>query len=89
VSRVARVPSKLSAGSRKTTREPGKPDVIDATAIARVAIREGFDSLPVAHPAGPKLNVRLLVHHRERLAAQRTAMLNEPRWHHTTSGPSS
>lgn len=79
--RVARVPPKLSAGSRKTAREPGKSDVIDATAIARVAIREGIESLPVAQLAGPELDVRLLVDHRERLVAQRTAMINELRWH--------
>lgn len=62
--RVVRVPPKLSAGARSSARTPGKSDVIDATAIARAAIREGIDTLPVAHLAGPELDVRLLVDHR-------------------------
>jgi hypothetical protein len=34
--------------------------VIDAVAIARAAIREGLDTLPVAQLAGPELDIRLL-----------------------------
>lgn len=78
--RVLRVPPKLMAGARKSAREPGKSDVIDAIAIARAAIREGLDSLPVAHLAGPELEVRLLVDHRERLVAERTRFINDLRW---------
>jgi transposase len=78
--RVVRVPPKLMAGARKSAREPGKSDVIDATAIARAAIREGMDALPVAQLAGAELDVRLLVDHRERLVAQRTRLINELRW---------
>jgi transposase len=78
--RVVRVPPKLMAGARKSAREPGKSDVIDATAIARAAIREGIDALPVAQLAGAELDVRLLVDHRERLIAQRTRLINELRW---------
>jgi transposase len=78
--RVVRVPPKLMAGARKSARERGKSDAIDAVAIARAAIREGLDSLPVAQLAGPELDVRLLVDHRERLVAQRTRLINDLRW---------
>ena len=49
-------------------------------AIARAAIRERLDTLPIAQLAGPKLDVRLLVDHRERLVAQRTRLINDLRW---------
>jgi len=78
--RVVRVPPKLMAGARKSAREQGKSDVIDAVAIARAALREGLDTLPVAQLSGPELDVRLLVDHRERLVAQRTALINDLRW---------
>src|SRR5215210_6001441 len=78
--RVVRVPPKLMAGARKSARERGKSDAIDAVAIARAAIREGLDTLPVAQLAGPERDVRLLVDHRERLVGQRTALINDLRW---------
>src|SRR5215207_4802937 len=73
--RVVRVAPKLMAGARRSARERGKSDTIDAVAIARAAIREGLETLPVA-----ELAVRLLVDHRERLVAQRTALINDLRW---------
>jgi transposase len=78
--RVVRVPPKLMAGARDSARERGKSDAIDAVAIARAASREGLETLPVAQLAGPELDVRLLVDHRERLVAQRTALINDLRW---------
>jgi transposase len=78
--RVVRVAPKLMADARKGARERGKSDAIDAVAIARAAIREGLDTLPAAQLAGPELEVRLLVDHRERLVAQRTALINDLRW---------
>src|SRR3954463_5128734 len=78
--RVVRVAPRLMAGARKSARERGKSDPIDAVAIARGAIREGLDTLPVAQLAGPELDVRLLVDHRERLVGQRTALINDLRW---------
>ena len=78
---VVRVAPKLTVSARSSAREPGKSDVIDAIAIARAALREGLDNLPVAQLAGPDLDVRLLVDHRERLVAQRTALSNDLRWH--------
>ncbi len=78
--RVVRVAPKLMAGARKSARERGKSDAIDAVAITHAAIREGLDTLPAAQLAGPELDVRLLVDHRERLVAQRTALINDLRW---------
>src|SRR4051794_28574437 len=78
--RVVRVAPKLMAGARKSARERGKSDAIDAVAIARAALREGLDTLPVAQLAGAELDVRLLVDHRERLVAQRTRLINDLRW---------
>src|SRR3954453_17281905 len=79
--RVVRVAPKLMADARRSARERGKSDTIDAVAIARAAIREGLDTLPVARLAGRELDIRLLVDHRERLVAQRTALINDLRWH--------
>src|SRR4051812_22980716 len=79
--RVVRVAPKLMADTRRSARERGKSDVIDAVAIARAALREGLDTLPIAQLAGLERDVRLLVDHRERLVAQRTALINDLRWH--------
>jgi transposase len=78
--RVVRVPPKLMAGARSSARERGKSDAIDAVTIARAAIREGLDALPIAQLAGRELDVRLLVDHRERLVRQRTRLINDLRW---------
>lgn len=78
---VVRVAPKLAAGARSAARERGKSDIIDAVSIARAALREGLDTLPIAKLAEPELDVRLLVDHRERLVAQRTQLINDLRWH--------
>jgi transposase len=78
---VVRIAPRLTVNARTSARESGKSDLIDAVAIARAALREGLDTLPVARLAGPELDVRLLVDHRERLVAQRTALSNDLRWH--------
>jgi transposase len=75
---VVRVPPKLMAGARRSSREPGKSDPIDALAVARAALR---DDLPVATLDGPDREVRLLVDHREDLVAERTRAQNRLRWH--------
>ena len=46
--RVVRVPPKLMGASRVGERAAGKSDPIDALAIARAALREGPETLPVA-----------------------------------------
>lgn len=77
--RVVRVPPKLMAGARRSSREPGKSDPIDALAVARAALRE--PDLPIATLDGPEREVRLLVDHREDLVAERTRAANRLRWH--------
>jgi transposase len=77
--RVIRVPPKLMAGARRSSREPGKSDPIDALAVARAALRE--PDLPVATLDGPERDVRLLVDHRDDLVATRTQDQNRLRWH--------
>lgn len=78
--RVVRVPPKLMAGARRSGRERGKSDPIDALAVARAALREGVESLPTARLEGRELELRLLVDHRERLVEQRTALQCDLRW---------
>jgi transposase len=75
---VVRVPPKLMAGARRSSREPGKSDPIDALAVARAALRE---DLPAATLDGPERDVRLLVDHRDDLVAERTRAQNRLRWH--------
>lgn len=76
---VVRVPPKLMAGARRSSREPGKSDPIDALAVARAAQRE--PGLPTARLDGPEREVRLLVDHRDDLVAERTRIQNRLRWH--------
>jgi transposase len=78
--RVVRVAPRLMAGVRRTAREPGKSDPVDALAVARAALREGLEELPVAQLDERALEIRLLVDHRERLVGQRTALINDLRW---------
>lgn len=77
--RVVRVPPKLMAGARRSAREPGKSDPIDALAVARAALRE--PGLPVARLDGPERELRLLVDHRDDLVATRTQIEDRLRWH--------
>jgi transposase len=79
--RVLRIPPKLMAGARKSSRESGKSDPIDALAVARAALREGLDCFPAAQLDEQALEIRHLVDHRERLVGQRTALINDLRWH--------
>jgi transposase len=79
--RVVRVATKLMADARRGGRERGKSDSIDAIAVARAALREGLGELPAAQLAGPELDVRLLVDHRERLVGQRVGLNNTLQWH--------
>jgi transposase len=77
--RVVRVPPKLMAGQRKGSRRFGKSDPIDALAVARAALRE--PGLPAAELAGPALEIKLLLSHREDLVAESTRIHNRLRWH--------
>jgi transposase len=78
--RVVRVPPKLMAGRRRGWRERGKSDPIDSLAVARAALEEGIETLPVAALEGPAREVKLLLDHREDLVAERTRVQNRLRW---------
>src|ERR671910_2772445 len=79
--RVLRIPTHLTARARRSARQRGKSDAIDALNVARAALQEGLESFPVAHLDGPELDLRLLVDHRERLVRQRVGLNNTLQWH--------
>jgi transposase len=76
--RVVRVPTKLTARTRASARTRGKSDSIDATEIARAALRE--PDLPVAQHDQVSRNLRLLTERRDVLVDQRTATTNRVQW---------
>lgn len=76
--KVVRVHTRLMAGMRRSGRELGKSDPIDAEAVARVALRE--DDLPTAELPGPVREIKLLSDHRRSLVSRRTAMQSKVRW---------
>lgn len=79
--RVVRVAPKLMGQSRRGERTRGKSDAIDALAVARAALREGPEALPVAHLDEAALQVKLLLDHREDLVKARTEDQQRLRWH--------
>ena len=78
--RVVRVETRLMAGTRRSSRERGKSDQIDAVSVARASLAAGIETLPTAALAGPELDVRLLVDHRERLVRARVALNSTLQW---------
>lgn len=60
---LVRVPPKLMAGSRRSARERGKLDAIDAAAVARAYLRQ--PSLPLASCDAEAGELKLLADHRE------------------------
>jgi transposase len=79
--RVLRIPTHLSAKARKSARQRGKSDPIDALNVARAALQEGLESFPTALLDGPELDLRLLVDHRERLIRHRVELNSTLLWH--------
>jgi transposase len=79
--RVIRVPPSLTGASRRSERERGKSDHIDARAIARVVLREGIERFPAAVLDEDALEIRLLHDHRASLVAERSRQINRLRWH--------
>jgi transposase len=75
---VLRVPPKLMAGARRSAREPGKSDPIDALSVARAALRE--PNLSPARLEGDERDLRLLVDHREDLITDRGGHQARLRW---------
>jgi len=79
--RVLRIPTHLTAKGRRSARQRGKSDPLDALNVARAALQEGLESFPAAHLDGPELDLRLLVDHRERLVRQRVELNSTLLWH--------
>src|SRR5437588_9966892 len=79
--RVVRVAPGLTDSSRRAVREPGKSDPIDATAIARAAIREGIDTLPAAFLDEQAHEIRILNDYRDQLVNERVRLASRLRWH--------
>jgi transposase len=79
--RVVRVPPKLMGASRVAERAAGKSDPIDALAIARAALREDPETLPVAHLDEAAMQIKLLLDHREDIVSARSEDQNRLRWH--------
>jgi len=79
--RVIRVSPGLTETSRRASREPGKSDPIDATAIARAALREGIETLPVAFLDEQALEIRVLNDYRDQLINERVRLASRLRWH--------
>lgn len=77
--RVVCVPPKLMAGARRSARQRGKSDPIDAEAVARAFLRT--PELPVVQLNDSERELRLLVDHREDAVAERTRIQNRLRWH--------
>jgi transposase len=78
---VVRVAPGLTEFSRRAARQPGKSDPIDATAIARAALREGIEALPVAFLDEQAHEIRVLSDYRRQLVAERVRLINRLRWH--------
>ena len=77
---MVRVAPGLTETSRRAVREAGKSDPIDATAIARAALREGLDTLPVARLDEQALEIRTLNDYRDRIVTERGRLANRVRW---------
>ncbi|EGD53307.1 IS110 family transposase [Gordonia neofelifaecis] len=76
---VVRVSPHLMATHRRTGRERGKSDPIDALAVARAAQRE--PDLPVACHDEVTRALKLLTDHRDHQVVQRTSSINRLLWH--------
>jgi transposase len=79
--RVVRVAPKHMAGARRSVRERGKSDAIDALAVARAALREGPERLPSAFLDEKAMQIKLLLDHREDLEQETTRIVGRLRWH--------
>jgi transposase len=76
--RSVRVPPRMMGEARRTDRVAGKSDPVDATAVARAALRH--PELPEATLAGIEREIGLLVAHRESLVRERTDRICKLRW---------
>jgi transposase len=75
---VVAVPPKLMAGVRRSARERGKSDAIDARAVALAALRE--PDLPAACTDETARELKILLGYREALVVERTRAQARVRW---------
>ncbi|WP_431241019.1 IS110 family transposase (plasmid) [Mycolicibacterium aichiense] len=75
---VVRVPTQMVARQRRTGRERGKSDAIDAIAVARAVL--SHPDLPVARHHPWSRDIKLLVDRRDDLLQHRVAMTNRLLW---------
>src|SRR4051794_7249629 len=76
---VLRVPPKLMAGQRRSERQFGKSDSIDALVIARAVLREPrLQPAAIADPE--RVQIRLLADHRDHLVAEANRAQRRLRW---------
>ncbi len=85
--RVIRVPAAMTGQARRVSREAGKSDLIDARAVALVAVRDGIDCFPQAFCDEHAMEIRLLNDYRDQLISERTRTINRLRWHLVTIAP--
>src|SRR2546430_642304 len=79
--RVVRVPPKMMGESRRSERQAGKSDEIDALAVARAVVKDGVERFPSAYLDDRAMEIRLLSDHRDDLVGERTRIQNRLRWH--------
>ena len=76
---VLQISPKLMGTARRSGREAGKSDSIDALAVARAALQETH--VPRAQLEGKARELKLLVDHREDLVGERTRIQNRLLWY--------
>ena len=76
---MIRVHTRFMASARRSGRQPGKSDPIDALTVVQAALRE--PDLSVAALDGQTRQVKLLSDHRHDLIVERTKVINRLRWH--------
>ncbi len=85
--RVIRVPAAMTGQARRTSRQAGKSDPIDARAVALVVVRDGIESFSQAFCDEHAMEIRLLCDYRDQIISERTRMINRLRWHLVTAAP--
>jgi transposase len=85
--RVIRVPAAMTGQARRTSRQAGKSDPIDARAVALVVVRDGIESFPQAFCDEHAMEIRVLTDYRDQIICERTRMINRLRWHLVTIAP--
>jgi transposase len=81
------VPAAMTGQARRTSRQAGKSDPIDARAVALVVVRDGIESFSQAFSDEQAMEIRVLTDYRDQIICERTRMINRLRWHLVTIAP--